>query len=406
MNTKEADRRRFFKEAALAGLAVGSLGTLPGLGQTAGSDARGVKSTDPRNIYGQPSRFETAGRVREDQRWRYVWFSPLQDLQGIITPSGLHFFNTHYGIPDVDPKQHRLLIHGSVDRPLIFTVDELKRLPSVSRIQTIECVTNNTRSLRKDGKTAAVTHGYVSCSEWTGVSLSLLLKEAGLQKGASWVVAESGDSGRRIRCIPLDKAMDDVLIAYAQNGEAVRPEQGYPLRFLVPGWDGALNIKFLRRIKVVDQPYMPSVPDAPKNGHWEMEQPVRSVITFPSGGQQLAGRGFYQISGLAWSGGGAIRRLEVSTDGGQSWKDAQLQEPILRKALTRFRFDWTWNGQEAMLQSRATDELGHVQPTLAEYSKSQGISPEHWATTEMPSHANPIHTWKLNQDGSVQNAFA
>ena len=405
MSGKKPGRRRFLKEgAALAGLAVG--GIRPVSGQTLGSETPAVRPQDARNIYGERSRFEISGRVREDQKWRDVWFTPLQDLQGIITPSGLHFSNLHYGIPDIDPQQHRFMIHGLVDHPLIFTLEELKRLPSVSRIHYIECVTNNTRSAAKDATTAAHTHGAMGCSEWTGVPLSLLLREAGLQKGASWVVAESADGGKRVRCIPLEKAMDDVLLGYAQNGEAVRPDQGYPLRFLVPGWEGNINVKFLRRVKVVDRPYLAGIPSRQENGHWEWEQPVRSVITYPSGGQRLAGRGFYQISGLAWSGGGVIRRLEVSTDGGRSWKDAQLQEPVFRKALTRFRMDWTWNGEEAVLLSRATDELGSVQPTLAEFRKALHGNEELLGPDRLPTHGNPIHSWKVTQEGSIQNALA
>jgi len=405
MNAKQRGRRRFFKEgAALAGL-VGAMGPLAIGAQTLGSETPAGRSKDARNIYGERSRFETSGRVREDLDWRDIWLTPLQDLQGIITPSALHFLNHHYGIPDIDPRQHRLMIHGMVDHPLVLTMEELKRLPSVSRIHTVECVANIGRSVLTKVKTAAETHGNLGCSEWTGVPLSLLLKEAGLQKGASWVVAESADGGKRVRCIPLEKAMDDVLLVYAQNGEAIRPEQGYPLRFLVPGWEGNINVKWLRRVKVVDQPYLARIPTSEK-GHWEWEQPVRSVITYPSGDQRLAGRGFYQISGFAWSGGGAIRRLEVSTDGGRTWKDAQLQEPVFRKALTRFRLDWNWNGQEAVLQSRATDELGNVQPTLAEFSQKQGVNVDHWLTNELPVHVNPIHSWKITQEGGVQNAFA
>jgi len=405
MNAKERGRRRFFKEGvALAGLAA--MGPLASRAQTIESEAAAARPKDARNLYGERSRFETSGRVREDQKYRDVWFTPLQDLEGIITPSALHFSNVHYGIPDIDPRQHRLMIHGLVDHPLIFTMEELKRLPSVSRIHTIECVTNNTRSVSKDAKTVAQTHGDIACSEWSGVPLSLLLREAGLQKGGSWVVAESADGGKRVRCIPLEKAMDDVLLAYAQNGEAVRPEQGYPLRFLVPGWEGNINVKYLRRLKVVDRPYLARIPRPPAKGHWEWEQPVRSAITYPSGEQRLAGRGFYQISGFAWSGGGAIRRLEVSTDGGRTWKDAQLQEPVFRKALTRFRMDWNWNGEEAVLQSRATDELGNVQPTMAEFNKTPHDNQELLGPDRLPTHGNPIHSWKVTQEGTVQNAFA
>ena len=343
--------------------------------------------------------------------------TPLQDSIGIITPSSLHYVTTHgYDPPDIDPRQHRLLIHGMVDRPLIFTLEELKRLPSVSRIHFLECAGNSDldRDDQANAETVQETHGQTSCSEWTGVLLSLLLKEAGVQKGASWLVAEGADAGKHTKSIPLEKAMDDVLVAYGQNGEAVRPEQGYPLRLLVPGWEGISNVKWLRRIKVVDQPYMTKWestmyaslrPDG-KARWFQFEMGPKSVITFPSGGQRLPGRGFYEITGLAWSGGGAIRRVEVSTDGGRTWKDAQLQEPVLRMAHTRFRFPWNWDGEEAVLQSRCTDERGDVQPTLAELGKIWGVNPDYWqSTTNRINHFNAIQPWKVTRDGSVHNAM-
>jgi sulfane dehydrogenase subunit SoxC len=244
-----------------------------------------------------------------------------------------------------------------------------------------------------------------SCSEWTGVPLSLLLQEAGVQRGASWLVAEGADAVKLSRSIPLRKAMEDILVAYGQNGEALRPEQGYPLRLLIPGWEGNINIKWLRQIKAVDQPYMTRdetskytdlMPDG-KARQFTFEMDPKSVITFPSGGQKLGGPGFYEISGLAWSGRGAIRRVEVSTDGGATWKDATLQEPVLRFAHTRFRLAWNWNGQDAVLQSRCTDEQGGFQPTLAESNRVRGNAYNY--------HASHIQAWKINRDGSVQNGL-
>ena len=332
-------------------------------------------------------------------------FTPLDETLGIITPSALHYEVCRGGIPDIDPEKHRLLIHGMVDRPLILTIDELKRLPSTSRILFLECA-GNTRSEWRAAQAAPsvqFTHGLTSCSEWTGVALSLLLREAGVQKGATWIVAEGADATGNERSIPMAKAMDDVLVAYGQNGEAPRPGNGYPLRLIVPGWEGNVNVKWLRRIKVVDRPYMTRMespdhtslmPDG-KARQFMFVMDAKSVITFPSGGQRLPGPGFYEITGLAWSGRGLVRRVEVSTDGGKTWRDARLQAPVLRFAHTRFRLDWRWDGREAVLQSRCTDETGYVQPTLAELVKVRGLNSIY--------HNNAIQSWKVAADGSVHN---
>jgi sulfane dehydrogenase subunit SoxC len=326
-------------------------------------------------------------------------------LKGIITPSSLHFERHHAGVPDIDPSRHRLLIHGLVDRPLILTMDEIKRFPSVSRIHFMECSGNGFRA-RATAKTVQEGHGLVSCAEWTGVSLGLLLREAGVQSGANWIVAEGSDAAKMTRSVPLAKATKDVLLAYAQNGEAIRPEQGYPLRMFVPGWEGNIAIKWLRRIKVVDQPYMTReetskytdlMPDGTAR-QFTFEMDPKSLITYPSGGQKLAGAGFYEISGLAWSGRGAIRRVEVSTDAGRTWRDAELQTPVIPIAFTRFRYGWKWDGGEAVIQSRCTDEHGDVQPTLRDLVKARG---ENWGY-----HFDPIQPWRIQTDGSVLNALA
>ena len=303
-----------------------------------------------------------------------------------------------------------------MERPLIFTLEELKRLPSVTRIHFLECAGNSRESIKGNAaaETVQLTHGRTSCSEWTGVPLSLLLQEAGVQKGASWLVAEGADADKHFRSIPLEKAMNDVLVAYGQNGEALRPENGYPLRLVIPGWEGNINVKWLRRIKVVDLPYMskgdsishPTLRLDGKTRWFQFELGPKSVITFPSGGQRLPSRGFYEITGLAWSGGGAIRRVEVSTDGGRSWKDAQLQEPVHRMAHARFRLDWNWGGEEAVLQSRCTDERGYVQPTLAEMGKVWGVNMDYWLSPD--THFNHVHfiqPWKVTREGSVHNAL-
>jgi sulfane dehydrogenase subunit SoxC len=417
MDSNRSGRRRFLKQgAALAGLAAGAGRSASG--QSAASEA----TPKDVHVHGEPSRFANAGRGVKTRIDHITYYTPLQDSAGIITPASLHFMQQHSSrLPDIDPQQHRLTIHGMVDRPLSFTLEELKRLPSVSRIYFLECHGNGSSMLHstddpKMGLPVQYIHGMTSCSEWTGVPLSVLLNEAGVQKGASWLVSEGADDGKFSHTLPLAKAMDDVMVAYAQNGEPVRPEQGYPLRLVVPGWEGPSSVKWLRHIKVVDQPYMTwnesmnhSIPRPDLGGksrwyHFEMAQ--KSVITRPSGGIKLPGPGFYEITGLAWSGGGAISRVEVSTDGGRSWKDAKLQTPVLPKAHTRFTLDWTWNGEEAVLQSRCTDERGEVQPSLAELNKNWGITDaDHAQKSSRAIHINAIQPWKVDRDGSVHDAM-
>ena len=333
--------------------------------------------------------------------------TPLQDLYGIITPAALHFDVQRGGVPDIDPRQHRLLIHGLVDRPVILTMEDIKRLPSVSRLYFIECSGNTQSEWQAPTlRTVQGTHGLTSCSEWTGVPLALLLREAGPHKAARWIVAEGADATGNERSIPMAKALDDILVAYGQNGEALRPENGYPLRLIVPGWAGNINVKWLRRLTVVDRPYLtrmdnvgqPSLLPDGKARELMFVMEAKSVITFPSGGQRLAGPGFYEITGLAWSGRGRVRRVEVSTDGGKTWRLAALQEPVLGLAHTRFRFPWRWDGRDAVLQSRCTDETGYVQPTLAQLVKVRGLHSHYFL--------NAIQSWKVAADGSVHNVHA
>ena len=414
MNIEKRGRRRFLKDGALlAGLAVGAI--RPASAQAPASATPAAPPAKDSRAYGERSPFDKTAR------WPLVANSagartPLQDLAGIITPNGLHFV-VGGGIPgpQIDPRQHRFVIHGMVDRPLIFTMEELKRLPSVSRVHFVECAGNSipsSRSAQQPLETPQQTHGATSCSEWTGVPLSLLLKEAGVQKGGTWLVAEGGDPPKHTRSLLTEKGMDDCIVAYAQNGEPVRPEQGFPLRLMVPGWEGNINVKWLRRIKVVDQPYMTFSeitaytslrPDG--TARWyQFELGPKSVITRPSGGQKLPGKGFYEITGLAWSGGGAITGVEVSTDGGRSWKDAELQGPVHRIAHTRFRFGWNWDGQEAVLQSRCRDERGGVQPSLEALSKIWGASPDYWRS-HLSIHFNAIQPWRVTREGSLENAL-
>jgi sulfane dehydrogenase subunit SoxC len=375
-------------------------------GQPASEDPSKVLG-GPIRPYGERSRFEQTSREKSpfsktDEAGGSR--TPLDETLGIITPSALHFEVHRSGVPDIDPKKHRLLIHGMVDRPVVLTVEEIRRLPSTSRILFLECGGNTFTEWREPkGKSVQGTHGATSCSEWTGVPLSVLLREVGVQKRATWIVAEGADASGNERSIPMAKAMDDVLVAYGQNGEAPRPENGYPLRLVVPGWTGNTSVKWLRRIKVMDRPYLTRMdgagqpvlmPDG-KARHLAFVMEAKSVITSPSGGQRLAGPGFYEIRGLAWSGRGLVRRVEVSTDGGKTWRDAKLQAPVLRFAHTRFRLDWRWQGREVILQSRCTDETGYVQPTLAELVRIRGVNSIYFN--------NAIQSWKVAADGSVHN---
>jgi sulfane dehydrogenase subunit SoxC len=407
VDPSRSGRRRFLKHgAALAGLGLGARGM-------AGSQ-EAPEALRRRRAYGERSRFETSGRetaVPESH-------TPLHEQMGIITPSALHYVVSHgYDPPEIDPAKHRLMIHGLVDRPLEFTLDDLKRLPSVSRIHFIECAGNTSTSDNKQlPKTVQYTHGWTSCSVWTGVPLSLLLEHAGAQPGGSWIVAEGDDLPKLTKSIPIQKATDDVVVAYGQNGEALRPENGYPLRLIVPGFEGLANVKWLRRIKVVDEPYHGrsestgySVlrPALQGKAFWfDFEMGPKSVIIRPAGGAMLASRGFREIAGLAWSGGGAIRRVEVSADGGRSWRDAQLQQPVLPKAHTLFTLPWTWNGEEAVLQSRCTDEGGNVQPSHADIARLWGVEPAYFQSpTTRVFHFNPIYPWKVRPDGHVESAL-
>ena len=334
--------------------------------------------------------------------------TPLQLLNGTITPNGLHFDRSHSGTPDIDPDQHRLLIHGLVKQPLVFTLDALSRYPMESRIAFVECAGNSgaLNAPQAQPLNVQAIHGLLSCAEWTGVRLSTLLDEAGVEPSAKWVVAEGADSAAMSRSVPLAKCMDDALVCLYQNGERVRPSNGYPIRLLLPGFEGNMNVKWLRRLKLVDAPVMTKDETSKytvllQDGKaWQFVFPmeVKSIITHPSPGLALKGQGFYEISGLAWSGNGRIRQVEVSADGGKSFAPAALQEPVLPKALTRFRAAWQWNGGPAVLQSRATDETGMVQPTRAVFAAERGLRGVY--------HYNAIASWKIDEKGEATNALA
>jgi len=410
MDSRRSNRRGFLKGGAtLAGLAAG--GAKLAKGQ---SPATPAKNIDELIAYGERSRFVTSKRVPVAERHSPDEFgltfhvlTPLQDSVGIITPSSLFYTATHRGafVPDIDPREHRLMIHGMVDRPLVFTMEELKRLPYVSRIHFVECLGNRARPTHK---TVQETHGLTSCAEWTGVPLSLLLKESGVQDAASWIVAEGAEEVKGASSIPLAKAMDDCMVCYAQNGEPIRPQQGFPLRLIVPGFEGIYQIKYLRRIKVVDRYYMTyddygHINPDPKVAALTHQIGPKSVITFPSAGQQLTGPGFYEVSGLAWSGAGAIRAVEISTDGGVSWKNAELRTPAYPMAHTRFGYHWKWDGKECTLMSRCTDELGTVQPTRADVAKYWN---EPLEKVRIRGADNSVQPWRIASDGSVHNGLS
>jgi sulfane dehydrogenase subunit SoxC len=362
--------------------------------------------------YGQPSHFEDkVVRVAANPPnapGTGAARTPLHRLKGTITPNGLHFERSHSGIPDIDPDAHRLLIHGLVKRPLVFTLEALSRYPMESRIAFIECGGNGLQLYQKDPAQVNVQalHGLVSCAEWTGVKLSTLLDESGVDATAKWILAEGADAAGMSRSVPLAKAMDDALIALYQNGERMRPSNGYPMRLLLPGYEGNMQVKWLRRIKVTEGPTMTKdetskytmlLPEG-KSLQFVFPMEAKSVITQPSPGLTMKGPALYEVSGLAWSGSGKIAKVEVSADAGKTWAPAALQQPVLPMALTRFRMAWRWNGGPAILQSRATDETGFVQPTRAELIANRG--------TKAFYHFNGVTSWGIAENGEVKHVYA
>lgn len=392
--------------AALSGALAGCTAAKKDAAQT---DEEPSLLGKPVGAYGERSPFETTKRHLNDTKTPQAASSrtPLHESYGIITPAPLHFERHHSGIPPLDPAKHQLLIHGMVERPLIFTLADLKRLPSVSRVHFVECSGNSGSEWSPKGAPDVQrSHGLASCSEWTGVPLNVLLAECGLKKEAKWLLAEGADPCKMARSVPVEKAMEDAFVAYAQNGEAIRPEQGYPMRLILPGWEGNINVKWLRRLHAADQPFYTKDETSKytelqadgKARIFTFEMDAKSVITSPSGGQKVAGQGFLEISGLAWSGRGRIDRVDVTVDGGKTWQKAVLQEPRYPKAFTRFRFPWKWEGQEVSIGSRAVDETGYVQPARAELLEARGPNSQY--------HNNVIKMWKLGADGSVTNVEA
>jgi sulfane dehydrogenase subunit SoxC len=413
-------RRSFLRNSFLAAMAAGA-STAPTLAFAQGStgdptilDKQVWQTTLGQPVaarpYGVPSKYEANLQRRESPGLTRVSaasvsFAPLQGLFGIITPNGLHFERHHQGWVDIDPAKHRLMINGMVKQEMVFTMEDLMRVPSVSRIHFIECGANTGMEWGNVAvPTVQYTHGMLSCCEFTGVPLSILLDMAGADtKKGKYILAEGGDGSGMTRTISMEMALDDVLVVWGMNGEMLRPENGYPLRLVVPGVQGVSSIKWLRRIEVGDMPYatkdeavhyMDLMPDGIHRQYTSIQE-CKSVITTPSGGQQLLETGFYNISGMAWSGRGKIKRVDVSVDGGRNWREARLETPVLTKAITRFNIDWVWDGKPAILQSRATDETGHIQSSYRMLREVRG--------TRSIYHNNAIQSWKVDTNGEVSN---
>jgi sulfane dehydrogenase subunit SoxC len=354
-----------------------------------------TSAMSPRSTFEAPARTPTGALAGSS-------LSPLHQLTGSITPNDLLFERHHSGVPVIDPAKYKLLVHGLVDRPMTFTLADLKRLPSLSRVYFLEC-SGNGRAAYKDPKpemTPQIVDGLTSNGEWTGVPLSVILNETGVRSAAKWFFAEGGDAAKMSRSIPIQKALEDALIVYAFNGEPLRPSNGYPVRLFLPGFEGNTCVKWLRRIELVDQPNMSKdetskYTDPLPNGtarQFSFLMDAKSIITSPSAPMRID-RGWREVSGIAWSGRGKIRSVAVSTDGGKSWQPAELPETILSKAHTRFRYMWDWNGTPTVLMSRATDETGYVQPTRAVFESTRGKGTDY--------HYNYIRAWNVDRTGAI-----
>jgi sulfane dehydrogenase subunit SoxC len=412
-------RRRLLKTAALSGAALAGAEFL---GPKASAQSAEGASLVPESMlvqgkpvgsspYGVPSEFEKhVVRLTNDRTptpfssWS---FTPLQDLHGTITPNGLFYERNHNGVPDINPEHHKVLVHGLVERPLVFSMDDLMRFPSISRIYFLECSGNSSSEFTKPAPDIRWSHGLLSCAEWTGVPLAALLQEVGVRPEGKWILAEGADAAAMTRSVPIEKAMDDAMIAFAQNGERLRPEQGYPVRLLLPGYEGNMSVKWLHRLKVGKEPFMTReetskytglLPDG-RASQFNFVMEAKSVITRPSaGGAIKGGSGLIQMTGFAWSGAGKIKQVDVTVDGGRSWQAATLDVPILPKALTRFQMPWRWDGSPTIIASRGTDETGYVQPTREALLAARG--------TQFHYHYNAIAPWKIDAAGKVTNVYA
>ena len=409
-------RRQFLQGTALSSVFLGF--SLPMQAQPVSAELQQtlpdsmLKAGSNFSNYGQPSIYE-----KDIIRWisanpnvhgNGVSWTPLEELQGTITPNGLHYERHHNGVPDINPSTHEIMINGLVDKPLTFSIDALKRYPQITKICFIECGGNSNAGWRSAPiqSAAGYVHGLVSNAEWTGVPLRLLLNECGIQAEAKWAIAEAADGAALNVSLPIEKLLDDAILALYQNGERLRPENGYPVRLLLPGWEGIVNVKWLRQLKLVDQPAMTRDETAQytdllptgKARQFSFTMQAKSLITSPSVGMTLPDNpGIYQVTGLAWSGNGKIRKVEVSADGGDTWVEAELSDPVLDKAFTRFSLPWQWQGQYAILQSRATDETGYQQPSRDTLISERGDNSFF--------HYNAIVSWEINEDGQISHIY-
>lgn len=414
-------RRQFLKAAGLTG-ALAAAGGRTVWSQTPSAEAR------PENLpphvadwskylgqgvadrpYGKPSKFE-AHVVRRDVEWltasrqSSVNFTPWHELDGIITPNGLCFERHHGGAPDVDPADHRLMVHGLVEKPLIFSMSDVLRMPRVNRVFFLECAANSGMEWRGPQLNGCqFTHGMIHNVMYTGVPLKAVLSEVGLKPNAKWLLVEGGDAAGMNRSLPLEKALDDCLLAFKMNGEALRPEQGYPLRLVVPGWEGNIWIKWLRRIEVGDKPWLAreetsKYTDLLADGRarrFTFVMDAKSVITNPSPQAPLRVRGPNVLTGIAWSGRGAITRVDVTLDGGRNWREARIDGPVFERSITRFYVDFDWQGEELLIQSRCHDSTGYLQPTKDELRAIRGVNSIY--------HNNGIQTWLVRASGETEN---
>ena len=421
--TEQSSRRDFFRKTAaysVSALAAASVMTPVKL---KAEDDPAIMEEQPwatswgspvtENLYGQPSPYEsnvtrrTTELLSSGNMKASIAVTPIQDLNGIIVPNGLFFNRNHGGTPEIDPNKHRLMIHGLVEKPLVLTMDQLKRYPSVTRIHFIECPANGGPEWRNPQfPSIQFSKGFMSCAEWTGVYIKDILKDLGLKPEAKWMLAEGGDSSHMGRTIPMDKVLDDAMIVWGQNGEALRPEQGYPIRLLVPGWEGNLCVKWLARLEFASEPFYAKEETAKytalrKDGkaiqHFYANE-VNSVITSPCPEKpwtDLKKGDVVEIEGLAWSGMGTIDGVDISFDGGKNWVEASLKGLVLPRAWTRFSFIYKYDGKPLFLSSRARDDAGYVQPSVKQERDAIGV--------EGVYHRNGIHTWEITEKGEVKN---
>lgn len=414
--THDPSRRKMLRNSVAYAGAVGAAGITAGAKAAEGlavpQSNKEMGRPMPENEYGMPSKFEAhVKRRRTDvlvnkQNYSDWSMTPLHQQHGIVTPNGLIYERHHNGVPDINPDHHKFVVHGMVRQPLEFSMADLMKYPSVSKFYFMECSGNGlTDWLAPKSKTVQQTHGLLSCAQWTGVPVSTILEEAGLLKEAQWALAEGADGAAHARSIPIKKLLDDSLLVYACNGEMLRPENGYPLRIFTPGYEGNTSVKWLRRLKVGDKPWhlrseTARYTDPMPNGKWRqfsLDMEAKSVITSPSGGMKIQ-PGVIEILGFAWSGKGKIRTVDITLDGGRTWRNARLEEPVLDKALTRFRYTFKWDGAPITIASRTVDSTGYVQPTVDDIKKVRAI-------TGFVQHHNGVFPWAINTSGEVTNAI-